>query len=124
MNRITNPTKYGLSVILLTVLLTSFFVSYANASGTKPNVNNEFNKFSLQQNVTGIVKDSLGNNMPGVTVQLKGTNQGTATDINGRYNLSAPANSTLVFSMIGYTRQEIVIDGKAIIDVILNEDAS
>lgn len=124
MNKITNPTKYGLSVILLTVLLTSFLATYAKASLTKAGISNDFSNLSLQQNVTGIVRDSLGNNMPGVTVQLKGTNQGSATDMNGKYSLSAPANSTLVFSMIGYSRQEIAIDGRNIIDVVLNEDAS
>ncbi|SFT00065.1 TonB-linked outer membrane protein, SusC/RagA family [Porphyromonadaceae bacterium NLAE-zl-C104] len=76
------------------------------------------------QNVTlrGTVKDA--NNLPliGVNVVEKGTTNGTVTDINGNYTLSAPSGATIVFSYIGYNSQEIVWDGQSILNVVLEED--
>jgi TonB-linked SusC/RagA family outer membrane protein len=57
--------------------------------------------------VTGRVVGSDGGGLPGVTVLVKGGTQGTATDVEGRFTLSAPATATtLVFSFVGYTSQE------------------
>src|SRR5690606_31502982 len=47
--------------------------------------------------VTGAVKDTNGEPIPGVTIYIPGTTVGTVTDINGNYTLSVPENSTLVF---------------------------
>jgi TonB-linked SusC/RagA family outer membrane protein len=59
-------------------------------------------------NVAGIVMDEKGEELPGVTVAVKGNNTlGTATDIDGRFRISIPANSTLVFSCLGYQTKEI-----------------
>lgn len=56
---------------------------------------------------SGRVVGSDGTGLPGVTVLVKGTSLGTATDIDGRYSLPAPAGATtLVFSFVGYTSQE------------------
>jgi len=62
---------------------------------------------SAQQNlsVSGVVTDaSDGSPLVGVTVLVKGTTNGTSTDSNGKYNLNASPNSTLVFSYIGMER--------------------
>ncbi|MEP0987623.1 SusC/RagA family TonB-linked outer membrane protein [Ekhidna sp.] len=66
--------------------------------------------FLMAQNVgvSGTVTDaSNGEPLPGVTVLVKGTTNGTITGINGEYELSVPSGSTLVFSSIGYSSQEI-----------------
>ncbi|RZK22776.1 MAG: TonB-dependent receptor [Hymenobacter sp.] len=56
---------------------------------------------------SGRVVGSDGAGLPGVTVLVKGTTLGTATDMDGRYTLAAPATATtLVFSFVGYTSQE------------------
>jgi TonB-linked SusC/RagA family outer membrane protein len=56
---------------------------------------------------SGRVVGSDGAGLPGVTVLVKGTTLGTATDMDGRYTLAAPASATtLVFSFVGYTSQE------------------
>ncbi|HKK46488.1 MAG TPA: SusC/RagA family TonB-linked outer membrane protein, partial [Balneolaceae bacterium] len=61
-----------------------------------------------------------GNPLPNVTVIYKGTNIGTATDIDGHYELNVPSeNGTLVFSSIGFKKQEILINGRSTIDVVL-----
>ncbi len=66
--------------------------------------------FLMAQNVrvSGTVTDaSNGEPLPGVTVLVKGTTNGAITGINGEYELSVPSGSTLVFSSIGYSSQEV-----------------
>jgi TonB-linked SusC/RagA family outer membrane protein len=73
--------------------------------------------------VTGIVKDEKGETLLGVSVSVKGTDIGTTTDIDGRYELEViDKNSTLIFSYIGYLSQEVLLDGKGILDVVLKSD--
>ncbi|TCC94505.1 TonB-dependent receptor [Pedobacter frigiditerrae] len=71
------------------------------------------------QNVTikGVVKDDAGLAVPSASVIIKGTTNGTQTDVNGNYSISAPANGTLVFTYIGYTTQEIAINNRTTINV-------
>ena len=60
--------------------------------------------------VTGRVLGTDGAGLPGVTVVVKGTSQGTATDTDGRYSLSVPASAgTLVFSSIGFDSKEMAL---------------
>jgi TonB-linked SusC/RagA family outer membrane protein len=84
------------------------------------------NESSVQQqiSVSGKVTDSSGTSLPGVTVVVKGTTQGTITDGNGNYSLSnVPGDATLVFSFVGMKTQEIPVSGKTTIDVVMVEDA-
>lgn len=75
--------------------------------------------------VTGTVRDSANNLLPGVTIQIKGTSEGTTTDINGKYVIDVDHhNAVLVFSMVGYTPQEIPIAGRSVINVVLELAAS
>lgn len=80
--------------------------------------------FAQGRRVTGIVTSGEdGEPIPGVTVLVKGTSVGAATDIDGKYSLTIPANGTvLVFSFIGTTTQEINIGQQSVIDVILQPD--
>jgi TonB-linked SusC/RagA family outer membrane protein len=72
-----------------------------------------------QRTLSGRVVGSDGAGIPGVTVLVKGGTQGTATDTEGRYNLPVPATATtLVFSFVGYTSQEVKI-GNGPINVTL-----
>ncbi|MDP9048756.1 MAG: TonB-dependent receptor plug domain-containing protein, partial [Bacteroidota bacterium] len=76
--------------------------------------------FAQTRQITGKVTPSDdGAAIPGVSVKIKGTTQGTQTDAKGLYNLSAPANATLVFSFIGYEPQEIAVGGSNVINVKL-----
>jgi len=72
--------------------------------------------------VSGRITGEDGTGLPGVTVLVKGTTNGTATDADGRFKLTAPENGTLVVSFIGYTTQEIPIAGQATIDVRMTAD--
>jgi len=64
--------------------------------------------FAQRKTVKGTVVDEKGMAMPGVTVKLKGTSEGTQTASDGKFSLNVPSeNSTLVFSFIGYNSQEL-----------------
>lgn len=66
-----------------------------------------------------------GSPLPGVNVVLKGSTVGTATDANGRYTLSVPASGgTLVFSFIGLKTKELTIGEQAVMDIVLENDAT
>jgi TonB-linked SusC/RagA family outer membrane protein len=74
--------------------------------------------------ISGVVTDEKGETLPGVSVTLKGTTTGVITDINGKFTLNVPdASATLVFTYIGYTRQEVPVNGQTIINVKLEADA-
>jgi TonB-linked SusC/RagA family outer membrane protein len=63
--------------------------------------------------VTGKVVDANGTGLPGVTVLVKGTSNGTSTGADGSFTIQAPENSVLVFSFVGYTKQELPVSGAA-----------
>lgn len=70
--------------------------------------------------VTGTVKSATdGMPLPGLTVLVKGTTVGTITDPDGNYNIQVPADGTLVFSFIGFATQEISVQGRSVIDVVM-----
>ncbi|GAA4940796.1 TonB-dependent receptor [Algibacter agarivorans] len=75
------------------------------------------------QTVTGTVSDSNGP-IPGVNIIVKNTSKGAVTDFDGNYAIdNVDQNAILVFSFIGYTTQEVSVDGRTVINVILIEDS-
>jgi TonB-linked SusC/RagA family outer membrane protein len=72
--------------------------------------------------ITGVVKDADGETLPGVSILVKGTSHGTATDEDGNFELQVNDTDVLVFSYIGYTAQEIAVSGKQSLVVTLGED--
>ncbi|RBL88562.1 SusC/RagA family TonB-linked outer membrane protein [Chitinophaga flava] len=80
----------------------------------------------FKKEVRGQVTDTAGSPMPGVTVLVKNSpNIGTTTDMNGRYILEVPDNTTvMVFTMVGYTTQEVALNGRSVINVQLKNSAS
>ncbi|MDE7074782.1 MAG: SusC/RagA family TonB-linked outer membrane protein, partial [Odoribacter sp.] len=76
--------------------------------------------------IKGQVTDNHGNPLPGVTVMLKGTQFGTATDADGKYELDIQREyaTMLVFSFIGMQTQEVAIEGRTEINVRLEEEAA
>lgn len=81
--------------------------------------------FGQNSTITGTVTDTQsGETLPGVNITVKGTTIGTATDSEGVYSLNVPSLSdTLVFSFIGYQTQEVAIEGRSAINVILSMQA-
>lgn len=78
-----------------------------------------------RENITGLVKDSKGLPLPGVSVKLKGSNTATLTDSEGRFRMNIPpGDHSLIFTFIGYTRKEIRLSGKNAVNVTLEESAT
>lgn len=81
-----------------------------------------------QQKLTlkGTVKDVNGESLPGVTVTIKGTTLGVATDIDGHWALEIPEmdDVVLVFSFVGMKTQEVVVENRTEINVIMKENVS
>ncbi len=68
--------------------------------------------------VNGTVVSATDNSpLPGLTVVVKGSTVGTVTNIDGKYSIDVPANGVLQFSYIGFTTQEVAVEGKTTIDV-------
>ena len=79
----------------------------------------------LEQTISGRVTGDDGLPLIGATVQAKGSQTGTVTDVNGNYNISVPDDvTTLIVSYVSYTTQEIAINGRTVIDVILSASTS
>ncbi|KAF0131876.1 MAG: tonb-dependent receptor [Bacteroidetes bacterium] len=93
--------------VLLTFVLTLFFGSL----------------FAQSIPVSGTVTSASDKMpVPGVTVQIKGTTQGTTTDLDGVYKLEAPADATLVFSFVGMQTTEVPVNKRLVINVVMEED--
>jgi TonB-dependent starch-binding outer membrane protein SusC len=96
---------YKILSVCLTLLVLSVSAAYA------------------QKTVTGTVLDEYGMGLPGVSILVKGTTTGAATDIDGKYSLSVPNDqASLVFSFIGYTTIEQVVGPRSVINVSLKPD--
>lgn len=74
--------------------------------------------------VNGVITDLDGIPLPGATVLVKGSSNGTIADVDGKFSISADDQGTLVFSFLGYSDQEIKIEGRSNITVQLLESAS
>ena len=72
--------------------------------------------FGQTRIVSGTLADGEGYALPGVNIIIKGTTQGTVTDMNGNYNIEAPIGSILVFSFIGYINEEYVVTSDGLVD--------
>jgi TonB-linked SusC/RagA family outer membrane protein len=79
---------------------------------------------SQQKSISGTVTDEGGEPLPGVTIIIKGTTNGTVTNVDGNYTLSnITENATLVFSFVGMLTQEVIVGNQTSIDVKMAVDA-
>ncbi|MEO1051014.1 MAG: carboxypeptidase-like regulatory domain-containing protein [Bacteroidota bacterium] len=110
----TSPRSRAVTISLLSAiffLLVSLPTLSAHEIGkTNPQVDLQYTKLVVQGKVTN---SSDGAPLPGVYVIIKGTNQGTVTDVEGKFKIAIPSGSSevLVFSFIGYATQEIEVKG-------------
>ena len=63
----------------------------------------------MERTISGRLLDDVGEPLPGINISIKGTQIGTTTDAEGKYTITAPVGSTLVFSFIGMTTREVVV---------------
>ena len=73
--------------------------------------------------VTGTVTDVNGEPVIGAYVLVKGTSNGTSTDVDGKYQISVPSNGTLEFTLVGMKNAVVPVNGKAVINVTMQEDS-
>jgi len=112
--------RYYLHLLLLPATFSVLSVdAYAS-----PEYRRTMEAVAQAETVSGTVVDGKGQGLPGVTVVLKGSTVGTATDQNGSYTLEVPSSSgTLTFSFIGYATKDVPYNGSGVVNVTLLEDA-
>ena len=106
---------------VLPILLTGSSIGY-KMEGNHIILTRDVALAAQQQGVTGVVTDVLGEPLIGVTVMLKGDMQGTVTDINGRFSLSAEQGDVIVVSYLGYASQEIRLKDTKLLRIMMKED--
>ena len=79
--------------------------------------------YAQNVSVTGTVLDETGEPLIGATVLQKNSSNGTSTDLDGKFKLSVPAKAKLVFSYVGYTSQEIALNGQTDLKVTMKPNA-
>lgn len=120
-----NATNQTIRVIL-DELLKGTDISYTmiNRQIILSNIEGESGIISQQQkSVSGKVTDSTDGLLPGVSVVVKGTNQGIITDANGNYSLTnIPQDAILIFSFVGMKTKEVKVASKTIINVVMEDE--
>ncbi|UXP32682.1 TonB-dependent receptor [Reichenbachiella agarivorans] len=86
------------------------------------------NNYTVQaqdRSISGKIVSTTGDELPGVSILVKGTTNGTVSNVSGQYTLSVGNNAeTLVFSFIGMKTQELAIGSRSVIDVTMEEDVA
>lgn len=110
---------------LLLIFLSFMFVPDSLYAG-KPILTKEKKSLNaLRINIQGTVKNEKGEPLPGVSIKQKGSKTTSTTDQNGIFRLNLPTgNEVLIFSYVGFKSQEVALDGRRSIEVVLQEDNS
>ena len=81
--------------------------------------------FAQDLTITGkVVDDADGTELPGVSVYIDGTTEGTITDLDGRYKINAESGQTLIFNMVGMETAQIVLNNQSIINISLKQETT
>ncbi len=105
-------SQWCLKSFFISILISSTFFTAVNTSA------------QTAQTVTGTVTDGNSNALEGATIRVKGGRQNAVSNARGIFTISAPDNSTLIISYVGYTTQEISVGGRTNIDVTLLASAA
>ena len=112
LNRVLNGTSVSYSIANGHIVLSKAGQNSAPAQQKAVNVT-----------VKGKVVDANGEPLIGVSILVKGTSNGTVTDIDGNFSIEAVKGATLEISYIGYTTQSIVVSGNAPLNIVMKEDS-
>lgn len=88
----------------------------------KPQITVNGTTYGDVKTIKGTVLDINGEPLIGVSIRVKGINLGAVTDVDGSYQIEVPEKSTLVFTYLGYNKQEVSVAGKALLNITLEED--
>lgn len=83
-----------------------------------------FAAIAQTEKVTGVVKDSEGEPLIGATVMVKGTSVGVSTDLDGRFQVNASPDATLVVTYVGYKEKQVKVDGQKTLEITLESSAA
>lgn len=121
--KVLTKLSYGLKAFQTFFLsMTMMFVG-VSAFAASPDLD-EATSPPYQLTITGTVVDDMGAPLPGTNVIVKGTTNGTQTDFDGNYTITAPSDATLVFSYVGFKTLEVPVNGNSVVDVTMVEDAA
>ena len=81
-----------------------------------------YSGYGQNKSIEGIVSDNSGNPLPGVTVIVKDTSNGTTTDFDGKFNLTATTGDSIVLSYVGFKTKEIEVGNSNFYNVTLEEE--
>ncbi|MGZ3872453.1 MAG: SusC/RagA family TonB-linked outer membrane protein [Mucilaginibacter sp.] len=104
-------------------LTVAIFIACCANSYSSPLKNKVGKRVHALAPIKGIVKDATGETLVGVSVSIKGTTNGTQTDVNGAFSLNANPGDVLVFTYIGYVTQEVTVGSETSITVTMRADA-
>ena len=79
--------------------------------------------FAQEKTVTGTVTDSTNEPLIGASVVIQGTSNGTITDIDGKYSITASPDNVLEFSYVGMVKQDVKVGSQHVINIQLKEDS-
>lgn len=118
------PNKIFLSLFAVMCMASSLMASHAKSDGHTKSAAAISHMYSKAKPIDGVITDERGEPLTGATVLIKGTNNGTTTDVDGKFNLSADEGAVLVVSYLGYVTQEIVVGVETSIQVQMLPDAA
>ncbi len=112
------------NIAKMTTLCLLFPASSIYAGGIESKALNDMNIVQQQtKKITGKVVDAHGETIPGANVVVKGTTNGTITDLDGGFELNVPANAILQVSFIGYITKDVNVGGQKEIQITLEENS-
>ncbi|GBU07327.1 SusC/RagA family TonB-linked outer membrane protein [Bacteroidales bacterium] len=138
LRKMTNKISNKKGMIILSLLAVSFQLGAVSSGGmldegldkksktklyTKKEMIAQAQQGEARKKITGRIVDSDDEVVIGASIVVKGTSNGTVSDLEGVFELNVPNNGTIVISYIGYETQELSLEGKKFFNVVLSEDA-
>ena len=111
-------TYYFFSNLLLVVAM---LATTATSAWTNNAFLTAFAHQTLEKSVSGIITDTNGEALVGVSVVVKGTSKGTLSDVTGGFKINVENTDVLVFSFVGYKNQEITVGEQSTINVKMED---
>jgi TonB-linked SusC/RagA family outer membrane protein len=78
----------------------------------------------IQKKITGKVTNEKGETLPGVNVVVKGTKISTQTGLDGNFTIEAPDNAVLIVTYVGFLKQEVTVNGRTVLNIVLKDDTT
>ncbi|WP_426789791.1 SusC/RagA family TonB-linked outer membrane protein [Sphingobacterium sp. WOUb80] len=94
----------------------------ANTISVNSNVKNQGVFESIQQSISGTVKNANGNPLAGATITVKGTSISTQTDADGHFKINAGGNAVLVVRYVGFNNMEVVVNNRNTVSIVLDSN--